>query len=137
MHELGIVEEIVRAAGREAERKGASRVVSVGVRVGALLRLDVDNLLFLLAVARADSPYTAGTVFRATEEPALLRCRSCGELWKAENSLRLCDRCGASEVEALTGEGIALTDVELEVDGEGPAGEPAPARSAPSRAASR
>ena len=116
MHELGLAEEIIRVADREAERAGASRVLLVDITVGQLMQVEVDSLLFLLDIVRESSPYTVGTTFEAITEPARLHCRSCGETWNMGGWVFLCDSCGSADVQTLSGGRLEVTDMEVEID---------------------
>lgn len=120
MHELGLAEEIVRVADREAAHVGATRVLSVGITVGQLMQVEVDCLLFLVAIVGDTSLYTAGAAFEATVEPARLHCADCGATWDMGDWVFLCGTCGSTEVRALSGERLEVTTMEVELDGDGP-----------------
>ena len=119
MHELGLAEEIVRVADREAAQVGATRVRSVGITVGQLMQVEVDSLLFLLGIVGDSSTYTAGATFEATVEPARLHCSDCGVTWDMGDWVFLCATCGSTEVRALCGERLEVTTMEVELDGDG------------------
>ncbi len=118
MHEVGLAEEIVQVADREAERIGAARVLSVRITVGRLMQVEVDSLLFLLDVVREASARTVGATFEATVEPARLRCRSCGKTWEMQDWVFLCGSCGSADVQTLSGDRLEVTDMEVEIDDE-------------------
>jgi hydrogenase nickel incorporation protein HypA/HybF len=94
MHELGIAESALQVALDRARNEGASRVLRMVIRVGALSGVDPDALRFAFA---AILPGTAaeGAALQIDPIPALAHCRDCERDFVPDTDLFFeCPTCG-------------------------------------------
>ncbi|HVU33500.1 MAG TPA: hydrogenase maturation nickel metallochaperone HypA [Opitutaceae bacterium] len=116
MHELGIAENVLRAALREARSSNAAQVLRVVVRVGSLSGVDPESLHFAFAAIRGGTP-AANATLEFDRVPAVGECRQCTATFPAEDEVYLggCPRCGATAVSLRRGRELELVRVELAI----------------------
>ena len=116
MHELSIAMSLVEIAADEAAKLGASRVIAVQVRVGALSGVVPDALAFCWEMASADSPI-AGARLQIDEVPVTIHCDACNaERALASPQHLRCPSCGAPALKITAGRDLALTALEISDD---------------------
>ncbi|ATY84665.1 hypothetical protein CVV65_06700 [Kyrpidia spormannii] len=114
MHELSIAESIVTIAAEEAARLG-SRVRSAVVRVGRLVQIEPENLLFCLGILREDREETRGAEFTIEEESLQLLCRECGHKTVTSEVVFACAACRSSKVDVVAGDALEILSMEVDV----------------------
>lgn len=129
MHEMSIAHELVDSVAEAARQAGATRVVRVTVRVGALSGVVAESLAFAYEVAAAGT-LLAGSELLIERVPLALLCANCGPVNPADPRAQ-CPRCG--EPAAVTA-GRELDVVSMEIDDSGPSGADEPAAVAAGRA---
>ncbi|MCX7783747.1 MAG: hydrogenase maturation nickel metallochaperone HypA [Meiothermus sp.] len=112
MHELSIAASIVAVAQQEAEARGVV-VEAVHLRLGALLGVVPDSLLFGYEVASQGTPLE-GTRLLIEEVPLGIYCPSCRAEFELEGiqSLR-CPRCGELSGEIRRGKELEIVALEV------------------------
>ena len=112
MHELSLSAAIVETAVRHARGRPV-RVVSL--RVGRLRQVVPDSLAFYFEFT-ARGTLCEGARLEQAVIAARLRCRTCGRDWEPEGPDFRCPRCGAGDVEVLSGEEFEVESIEVEED---------------------
>jgi hydrogenase nickel incorporation protein HypA/HybF len=107
MHELGLCTSIVDAVERRA---GQRRVLEVRVRVGRLHHVHPEAFDQSFAIA------AMGTVAEnASAElvlvPVRARCRACESEREGDETPLGCPRCGAVDLEVLSGDELVLESI--------------------------
>ena len=97
VHELPIMENIMKVVLDEARSAGAEKVTGIHLVVGDLAGMEKDCLQFYFDVLKKDTP-AEGAELRFTQVQAKLRCRSCGQEFTAGDSFWLCAACGSPAV---------------------------------------
>ncbi len=114
MHETGIAEAGIRAALTEMERHGASRILSVTLRIGALAAVDPEAMRFAFEVACGGTP-AEGAGLEIENVPAEAWCRYCGIAFTPESvSFFKCPQCGEYSGELRRGREIELARLEMD-----------------------
>lgn len=116
MHELSIAMSLVELAAEEAERRGASRVNAVHLRLGPLSGVVGDALRFSFDIA-ADGTSISGARLVIIDMPIVAYCPEC----KAEREIPsaqmlCCPECGVGTSNVITGAELELFAMELEAD---------------------
>ena len=110
MHESGIADEIFEEASRIAEENGASRIVSIEVRVGDNSSASKEQLEF--AFRHLKEHHGCEEIeFNVVEVPSLWKCNTCGREFTVEELV--CPDCGVT-VSLSQGGDIILQNVTLE-----------------------
>jgi hydrogenase nickel incorporation protein HypA/HybF len=110
LHEMALAEGILAVALDAADAQPVQRI---RLRVGTLQRVVPDSLEFSFQLL-ADGTPAAGAHLEIKHVPARVRCRRCGAKTRVESVLLGCRRCGAPEIQILSGEELLVDAVEVE-----------------------
>ena len=114
MHELGIAEAGIRAAVAEMEHHGASRILSVTLRIGELAAVDPEALRFAFEVACGGTP-AEGAALEIENVAAQAWCESCRLAFKPDSaSFFCCPECGQYSGQLRQGREIELARLEMD-----------------------
>jgi len=113
MHELSIARDLVDLAVEEAARAGASRVVRVKLRLGALAGVIPPALHTAFAAARLGTP-AANAALDIDAVPAAVRCARCACDRELPNPcVRRCPACGTPAEALCAGDELELAEIEV------------------------
>ena len=112
MHELGIMEEAVRMAVDTARSSGASRVLVLRLRVGALSGVVPDALRFAFDVVCNGTP-AAGASLEIESVPATGWCETCRAEFECADFVNECPRCHNMSGELRRGRELEIAAVEI------------------------
>ncbi|QMV19890.1 hypothetical protein GOB94_15285 [Granulicella sp. 5B5] len=113
MHEIGIANSIIEAGQTEAARVAGSKLVRVGIRIGALAGVDCDALRFALT-ALTQGTELDDVDFEIQSCPRRNRCLDCDEVFVTALYSDPCSRCGSETSVLVGGEELDLAYVEVE-----------------------
>ncbi len=118
MHEMSIAQSLIGIVSEEMAKHGATRLVSVRVRHGALAAVVPHALTFAWEALTQEGPL-AGARLDMEEIPVLLRCSSCGREFTPAECDRLllipCPACGEDlGHEVLEGKELYIENLEAE-----------------------
>ena len=114
MHELGIVSGILDVAVRTAREAGASRAVSVTVRIGDLCEVVPESMDFAWEVLRDEDPLTASAKLLVEHVPPRSACTACGAEFDHDRFHCRCPMCGSAETRLLQGRELDIVSLEIE-----------------------
>ncbi|MDE2349567.1 MAG: hydrogenase maturation nickel metallochaperone HypA [Gammaproteobacteria bacterium] len=114
MHELAVCQSLLREVARAAAANGAGEVTRVVVAVGSLSGVEGPLLARAFEVARCGT-IASGAALEIEAVPVRVRCKICAAETETPVNALLCGRCGAWQVDVLSGEELLLTRVELVV----------------------
>lgn len=112
MHELSLALEIRDICERELTRRPENRVTGLGVDVGALSGVEVDNLRFCLEVVMAERYGEVRCEIRRI--PAVAQCVSCSDEFRVRRAPFVCPGCGAVAHGVRGGGELQVTYVDVE-----------------------
>ncbi len=113
MHELGIAQSLLEIVEKAAQPYEGARVKKVLLRIGKLSTVVPDALRFAFdAVTRGGM--AEGAVLEIEEVPLAIRCRACAEAFIVEDPFMICPRCGAADVEMISGRELEIKSMEIE-----------------------
>jgi hydrogenase nickel incorporation protein HypA/HybF len=113
MHELSIAENIIKLTEEKISQYPGKKPVKVILEIGLLSGIDFDALDFAM------QSVVKNTIMENTEieiiriEP-MAKCRSCENIFKAEDYLSSCPKCLSLDIEFLRGRELLLRSIELE-----------------------
>lgn len=113
MHEVSIVESLMRIALREIAAYPAARVRAIHVRVGGLRQVIPETLRFCYGIVTAGTPFE-GSRLEIQTVPVRARCRRCGLTFPVDEMIFLCPACAVADVETLAGNELVLDRIELD-----------------------
>lgn len=114
MHELSIAVSIVDGVLEEVERRGATDVSAVHVRIGRLSGVDKDALLFSWNVATEGTPLAHSSLLIEDVDVVVL-CPTCNAERPIECfPLLACAQCGSLAPNVVHGQELEITAMEVE-----------------------
>lgn len=115
MHELSIAYSLVEIASQSAQDAGATKVVSVTLRLGALSGVVRGALEFGYEVATADT-LLAGSTLIVKELPVRVYCVECAQVVEllSVQSFR-CPVCGTPSGDLRQGRELEIESIEIDV----------------------
>lgn len=120
MHEASIAMAAIEQAVQAARNHGAAKITRIELEVG-VLREVVPEAMAVAFEACAVGTIAEGARLDLREQPALARCRPCGNEFTPDLAAIsfVCPACSEADSEILAGDAILLTSIECETDEEG------------------
>lgn len=115
MHELGLTEGLLKVVLRHAEGCGASRVISVTLRIGELSDI-AEPWLQKYFDYLSRNTVAAGAKINVIRTPVRFRCGACeGEFNTCLKECRdvVCPSCGSSRLTIQTGREFIVQEMEV------------------------
>lgn len=116
MHEIGIVNGILKTVIDTAREAGASRVVSVKLRIGDMCEVVPESLDFAWEVFREDDPLTGESELEVEDAHPRSRCLACGDEFDHDRFHLRCPVCGSPQTRLLQGRELDIVSMEVETD---------------------
>jgi hydrogenase nickel incorporation protein HypA/HybF len=113
MHEMSIVEALLRQVRNELRPYPNSRVRSVRVRVGKTRLIEPEMLAFCYKTAVRDTSL-ADSRLEIEQVGAMARCDVCSLTFEIGDAWFECPRCHSTGAELLAGNELELTSIEVE-----------------------
>jgi hydrogenase nickel incorporation protein HypA/HybF len=113
VHEVGIASSILECVAGEMQRHPGSRVLSVGVRIGALSSVDKDALDFAFEALTRDTNLE-DLKLEIEWVPWRQKCLSCAEEYDVRNMDVTCPKCAATHSTCIAGTELDVAYLELE-----------------------
>lgn len=113
MHEVGITQNLIEIAERNAVAQGAQKVLSMTVEIGALSGVIPEAVEFAFE-ACAKGPLFASASLEIRRIAGRGRCRQCGAECEMDQFSLACPACDAFALEVLQGEELRLTEMEID-----------------------
>lgn len=115
MHELSIAYSLVEVAGQSAQEAGATKVLSVTLRLGALSGVVRGALEFGYEVATADT-LLAGSTLMVKELPVRVYCVECAQVVELLSVQRFrCPVCDTPSGDIRQGRELELESIEIDI----------------------
>ncbi|MCT0198344.1 hydrogenase maturation nickel metallochaperone HypA [Synechococcus sp. CS-1325] len=112
MHELALMEEVLRIALAAAAAQGARRILAVKLSVGRLSGVNPGALAFAFEVVMAAGA-AAGAQLELEVVPTVCRCGACGRHFEPVDVIYACPECGCLSADVLAGRELELTGLEV------------------------
>ncbi len=113
MHELAIAQGIISIVRGEAEKRGFTRVLEIGLKMGEFSGLVPDCLRELFPIAAAGTE-AEGAKLRIEEVPARFRCLQCGYEGPADRKNACCPNCRSEALKMTAGREFYVEDLKVE-----------------------
>jgi hydrogenase nickel incorporation protein HypA/HybF len=113
MHEVGIAQEAVDTAIEHALKAGATRVLLVKLRIGALSGVVPDALEFAFDLVTKETA-AEGAKLEWEWVPVRCFCEPCGKEFEPDGIVYDCPNCGATSWDVRAGRELDVMSVEAE-----------------------
>jgi len=112
MHEVGIMQEAILAAERQAKGRGATRIHRLKLRIGQLSGVVPESLEFAFEVVGRGT-LAEGAILDIERVPAAFWCARCQREFECEDFLAECPGCQEPAFELRRGREMELSSLEI------------------------
>ena len=123
MHELGLVNYVVKEVSKVAEENKVSRIKSVTLEFGEVSGIVVSYLYDYWNWYTKKYPVFEGSELKCEEIPAVTWCDNCKVTYSTITYGKTCPHCGSGNTWLLRGNEMRIKQVEVYDDGEEGSGE--------------
>ncbi|MBE6469723.1 MAG: hydrogenase maturation nickel metallochaperone HypA [Coriobacteriaceae bacterium] len=114
MHELGIVDGVLKTAIETARGAGATKIISVTLKIGAMREVVREAMDFAWEALREDDPLTEKTELIVCEVAPRSACVACGNEFDHDRYHLRCPACGSGQTLVLAGRELDIVSMEIE-----------------------
>ena len=112
MHEIGLTQELLARALEQASRRGARRILSVNIRLGAEAGVEADVVTLAFELFQRGTPAEdAQLVIEAI--PVVCWCPGCECTFPPADALHVCPRCERPGAVVRRGREFELVSLEV------------------------
>lgn len=115
MHEVGLVSGILEVAVRTAREAGASRVVSVTVRIGDMCEVVRESLDFAWEALREEDPLTENASLVVVRVAPRSVCAACGAQFEHDRFHCRCPECGSGQTTCIAGREMDIVSLDVDI----------------------
>jgi hydrogenase nickel incorporation protein HypA/HybF len=112
MHEMSLCLSMIDLVNERVRAEGATRVLRIGVRIGALGHVEAQALAFCFDSAARGSP-AEGARLEIENIPGQAWCFDCGHSIAMRSRADLCPDCGGSALRIDDGEQMRVSEIEI------------------------
>ena len=117
MHEGSLTEDLFDHVLIHAREAKARRVTRVRVTIGALSDATAESIQFYWD-SLAPGTLADGAALEFDTAPGTARCSNCGAEFEIAEIIAACPKCGTFPVSVTGGNGVYLSSLEVETDGD-------------------
>ena len=111
MHELGIINSMVKTIGRIVQAEGLTQVKTLVLEVGELSGV-VPHYMQQCWPAAVYKTVMQATALDLRVVPGIVKCRGCGRVVNALAADRACPGGGGADLESLSGNDVVIREIE-------------------------
>ena len=115
MHELGIMTSVMDSVNQVARQNGATRLISVTLRIGEMTEAIEDALQFAFEVLTEGDDFTSGSTLKVNMVNPKSICLECGEEYEHDRFHMLCPNCGSFATQLLQGREMEIESIEVDI----------------------
>ncbi|MBN1614404.1 MAG: hydrogenase maturation nickel metallochaperone HypA [Deltaproteobacteria bacterium] len=115
MHELSVMDSILKVVLRHAASNGVEKVVAVGLRIGKLSDL-VDEWMQHYFDYLSKGTVAEGAVLKIERSPVIFKCKACERdfpVEMAEIRTVACPACGSGDITLIAGREYYIKNIEV------------------------
>lgn len=117
MHELSLAKDIVEMVYQYVPANEIKGVKSVIMKVGQFSGVVTDSLKFSYEAITSQTELE-GSELEIIDIPFLLKCHNCNNVTGNEFGMMICEECGSSNTEILSGDELKVQEVKLNISEE-------------------
>ena len=114
MHELGIVQHVIRTLDEVAAENNVRRIGSVTLEIGEVSGVVIEQLIDCWNYFREKDEYTKGAELYIETLPAVTYCTACEKTYETVAHGKICPHCGSAETYLLCGNEFNIKQIEAE-----------------------
>lgn len=114
MHEMSLIEGVVRILEEQAGAHGFAKVKTVWLEIGELSQVDPESLLFCFGAITSGSPVAAEAKLEIVRVPGAAYCLDCADTVPVTTRYDACPRCGRFGLQVTAGGEMRIKELEVE-----------------------
>lgn len=114
MHEMSIVDGVLKTVDESARAAGATRVLSVKLRIGDMTEVVREALDFAWEVMTDDDPLAKGCELEVEEIHPRSVCVQCGYEFDHDRFHCRCPKCGSGQTLTTRGRELEIASIDIE-----------------------
>lgn len=114
MHELPLVQSIIKMASAHASKNGAAKVQAISLVVGDGTGYVPESIQMYFDIA-AEHTMCNGAVLNITRVKPVMKCSGCGRLFERKPFTFDCPDCGGEGNPTETGQELYIENIEIEI----------------------
>ena len=111
MHELSIIDNIIKIVEENARKAGFTHVDCIKLRIGEMRQIVPDSMEFAFDSLKKDT-LLENAKLEYTIVPVEVECRSCGLRSLIKEIDFTCKKCGGTDLKLLTGKELQIESIE-------------------------
>ncbi|MCP5373025.1 MAG: hydrogenase maturation nickel metallochaperone HypA [Hyphomicrobiales bacterium] len=112
MHEMSLIEGVLRILADEARRQNFDRVTKVWLEVGVLSHAEPEALAFCFDAATRGT-LAEGAMLEVIRTAGKAWCARCSENVPVRNRYDACPRCGGYQLQVVEGDELRVKELEV------------------------
>ena len=112
MHELSIAQNILEIVKQNVPVHELCDVKSIKVKLGEMSGVVTESLEFCFQAMTSETELN-GAVLDIEKIPFVIKCNSCNKTSTNDVGIRICQNCGSSDTEIVSGIEMQVVEVEL------------------------
>ncbi len=113
MHEVSVVQGVLKILEDETKKHGVTRVTKVHVRIGELANVVPDAFSFAFETVK-EGTVAEGALLNLEIVPAKGRCEGCDIEFDIDSFMFFCPQCGGVAAEIISGKELEVAEIEAE-----------------------
>lgn len=112
MHELSLMQSALDIAIERAQQEGATKIVSITMRIGALSGVVPEALEFAFQVLREET-IAADATLTIDAVPVTAFCKTCSDFFETQDPIPVCPRCSRLASDVRSGREMEIASMEV------------------------
>ncbi len=112
MHELSLVQGIVEAVEKEAQKENATSVTSITLQVGKFSGIEIESITFCFPIV-AEKTILENAKLIIKDSPLVILCNKCNTQFSPQRVMLECPKCKSIEVTIKSGKEFKILDMEI------------------------
>lgn len=113
MHELSIATEIFKQISKIIEEENINKVLEIKLKIGKLNQIVPEAFNFAIEVITKGTK-AEGVKIIYKEIPITIKCNQCHIQNEVKDFYFICEKCGSSDVEIISGNELMFESMEVE-----------------------
>lgn len=115
MHELGIVQHVIKTLDGVAEENNVEHIASVTLQIGEVSGVVLEQLLDCWDYFRAKDPLVSGAELKIEKIEAITYCTACQKTFETVKYGKICPHCKSPETFLEQGNEFFIKEIEADV----------------------
>ncbi len=112
MHEMSVVQALVKQCEKEAKKNGAKKILAIHIKIGVLSGIEIHFLESAYDIFKIGT-ICEEAILHVEKQPIVVKCQDCEKTSILEKYEFVCPVCKSSELKVVDGEDMMLMKLEM------------------------